>query len=160
VTDTPGSTSVAFDRLVDLRREILTHMPTVTFVLGLCGSGKSWLAENLRNETGAEWFDEPIGRNTESDIVQCLQDGRDCVVEELFYCCEYYRSQMLARLRGIANPEIRFVCFDNALESANRNVERRTNKGEIQKHLELNRRVSPFYTFPADCERRAIHRIG
>jgi hypothetical protein len=135
-------------------------MPTVTFILGLCGSGKTWLAQTLLTETEAEWFDEPIGENKEPAIVQCLRDGRDCIVEELFYCLEQYRSPMLDRLQGIPGLEIKFVCFENDLDSANWNVSRRTNKGEIQKHLDLNRRVSPLYTFPANCKRLAIHRIG
>jgi hypothetical protein len=76
-------------------------MPTVTFILGLCGSGKTWLAEQMHEETGAQLFDEPIGEKLQPKIVQCLKEGRDCIVEELFYCVPGYRDEMVLLLNGV-----------------------------------------------------------
>ena|ERR1700733_3777295 len=135
-------------------------MATATFILGLCGSGKSWLAERLHDSTGAEVFDEPIGRETQPAIVQCLGDGRDCIIEELFYCVPGYRDAMVALLEAVPNVVIKFICYENDLDAANANVRRRTNKGRVEQHLRLNTHVSPLYTLPDGCERRPIFRIG
>ena len=108
-------------------------MPTVTFILGLCGSGKTWLAEQLHKETGAQLFDEPIGRELQPTIVQCLKEGRDCIVEELFYCVPGYRDAMMSMLNDVPDLVIKFICYENDLEAANANVRRRTNKGRDRK---------------------------
>ncbi len=134
-------------------------MPTVTFILGLCGSGKTHLATKLHRETRAVLFDEPIGRGQESTIAECLRQGGDCIVEELFYCIAGYRDKMLALLTGIPDLRIQFICYENDLEAANSNVRTRTNKGRIPEHIRLNETVSPHYSFPEPCELRPIFRI-
>jgi hypothetical protein len=56
-------------------------MARVTIILGLCGSGKTWLAEKHGVQTGALLSDEPIGRNEEQAIVEHLRSGRSVVRE-------------------------------------------------------------------------------
>lgn len=56
--------------------------------------------------------------------------------------------------------QIEWVCFDNDLEAANWNVAHRTNKGDMEGHIDINRRVSPMYTLPEKCVRRSIVRIA
>jgi len=134
-------------------------MARLTMILGLCGSGKSWLAERLGEQTGALLFDEPIGRNHETEIVQHLRAGRNCVVEEFFYCVESHRSKFVRLASAIPGVEIEFICYENDLEAANWNVRRRRNKGRVQEHLDLNNSVSPHYTYPDNSVRRPIFRI-
>jgi deoxyadenosine/deoxycytidine kinase len=57
-------------------------MAKVTFILGLCGSGKTYLAEQLKNETGAEVFENLLSDGSRLPaLVECLRDGKDCIVD-------------------------------------------------------------------------------
>src|SRR5579872_228517 len=134
-------------------------MARVTLILGLCGSGKTWLAEKLGAETGTLLFDEPIGRNQEQEIVEHLHAGLNCVVEEFFYCVADYRNKFLSLVSTVPGVEIEFICYENDLESASWNVQRRKNKGRVQEHINLNNSVSPHYTYPDGGVRRPIFRI-
>ena len=60
-------------------------MPTVTFVLGLCGAGKSWLADRIIAKAK---FDEGfllpdrVEENVKA-LIGTLRDGGDAVVVEM-----------------------------------------------------------------------------
>jgi len=134
-------------------------MARVTILIGLCGSGKSYTADEICRHTGALFFDEPIGRKSEAEIAQRLREGRDCVVEEAFYCIRNHRDGFLAVLSSVPDVEIRFVVFADDIESANWNVQRRTNKARVPEHMAINAHLKAHFSFPDACEIRSIHRI-
>jgi predicted ATPase len=50
----------------------------VTFILGLCGSGKTYLPEKLKKQTGADVFENLFENGISlSALIQCLKEGKD-----------------------------------------------------------------------------------
>ena len=135
-------------------------MAKITFILGLCGSGKTYLSERLKKETGAEIFTNLLADDSGlTALVESLQDGKDCIVDEVRFCLPTYREQILQSLSQIASLDMRWICYENDLETANWNVIHRTNKGDPEGHLDINLRLHPHYTYPANAEIVPIQRI-
>ena len=135
-------------------------MAKLTFILGLSGSGKTYLSERLKKETGAEIFTNLLADDSGlTALVESLQDGKDCIVDEVRFCLPAYREQILQSLAQITSLDMRWICYENDLETANWNVIHRTNKGDPEGHLDINLRLHPHYTYPANAEIVSIQRI-
>ena len=135
-------------------------MAKLTFILGLSGSGKTYLSERLKKETGAEVFTNLLAdENSLTSLIAFLRDGKDCIVDEVRFCLPAYREQILQSLSQITSLDMRWICYENDLETANWNVIHRTNKGDPEGHLDLNLRLHPHYTYPANAEIVPIQRI-
>lgn len=133
-------------------------MPTVTFLLGLCGSGKTVLANQLHQESGARIFESLVGRKTYGELKQCLDRGEDCIVEEIAFCFPENRQEIQQYLATVVDLQINWVCLENDIESANWNVDHRTNKKDPEGHKRLNERVHAHYVYPVGAEIRPIVR--
>ncbi len=135
-------------------------MAKITFILGLSGSGKTYLSERLKRETGAEVFTNLLVDDSGlTALIESLRNGKDCIVDEVRFCLPAYREQILQSLSQITDLEMRWICYENDLETANWNVIHRTNKGDPEGHLDLNLRLHPHYTYPANAEIVQIQRI-
>jgi hypothetical protein len=135
-------------------------MAKLTFILGLSGSGKTYLSERLKKETGAEVFTNLLADESGlTSLIAFLRDGKDCIVDEVRFCLPAYREQILQSLSQITGLDMRWICYENDLETANWNVIHRTNKGDPEGHLDLNLRLHPHYTYPANAEIVPIQRI-
>lgn len=137
-------------------------MAKVTFVVGLCGSGKTHLSEQIARETGAEVFEGPVGKQkTEIPrLLQCLKSGVDCVVEEITFCSCDAREWIVRRIKHEApGTQIEWRCYENDLEAANHNVRLRRNKGEPDDHISINQRAHSQYTYPDGCHPIRIFRL-
>ena len=135
-------------------------MAKITFILGLSGSGKTYLSERLKKETGAQVFNNLLADdNGLNAIIESLRDGKDCIVDEVRFCLPAYREQILQSLSQITSLDMRWICYENDLETANWNVIHRTNKGDPEGHLDINLRLHPHYTYPANAEIVPIQRI-
>jgi hypothetical protein len=135
-------------------------MATLTFILGLSGSGKTYLSERLEKETGAEVFTNLLADDRAlTALMKSLHDGKDCIIDEVRFCLPAYREQILQSLSQLTGLAMRWICFENDLATANWNVIHRTNKGDPEGHLAINLRLHPHYTYPANAEIVPIHRI-
>ena len=135
-------------------------MAKVTFVIGLSGSGNTYLSEHLKRETGAEVFTNLLADDSSLNaLVESLHAGKDCIIDEVRFCLPAYREQILRSLSQIAGLDMRWICYENDLETANWNVIHRTNKGDPEGHLDLNLRLHPHYTYPVNAEIVPIQRI-
>jgi hypothetical protein len=135
-------------------------MPKVTFILGLSGSGKTHLSGQLKRETGAEIFANLLSDDSGlSALIERLRHGEDGIVDEVRFCLPAYREQIIQSLAQIGDLEIRWICYENDLETANWNVIHRTNKGDPEGHLDINLRLHPHYTYPTNAEIIPIQRI-
>ncbi len=135
-------------------------MPKVTFILGLSGSGKTHLSEQLKRETGVEIFANLLSDDSGlSALIERLRHGEDGIVDEVRFCLPAYREQIIQSLAQIGDLEIRWICYENDLETANWNVIHRTNKGDPEGHLDINLRLHPHYTYPTNAEIIPIQRI-
>lgn len=125
-------------------------MTKVIFVLGLCGSGKTWLADHI---VATEKFDEDFLNDPKkhADLIKALRSIRDCVVVEIAYCLATYRDQIVSELReAVPQLTIIWLCIENNLEKANKNCRERTNKDDPNGHINMNKQYSPLYTYPDD----------
>jgi predicted kinase len=135
-------------------------MAKVTFILGLSGSGKTYLSERLKRETGSEVFTDLLSDDScLASLIECLRNGRNCIVDEVRFCLPAYRKQIVQSLAQITDLEIHWICYENDLDTANWNVIHRTNKGDPEGHLDINLRLHPHYTYPAHAEIIPIQRI-
>ena len=135
-------------------------MAKITFILGLSGSGKTYLSERLKKETGAEVFTNLLADESGlTALIESLRDGKDCIVDEVRFCLPAYREQILQSLSQITSLDMRWICYENDLETANWNVIHRTNKGDPEGHLDINLRLHPHYTYPANAKIVPIQRI-
>lgn len=135
-------------------------MAKVTFIIGLSGSGKTYLSEHLKKETDAEVFTNLLADDSSLNaLMESLRAGKDCIIDEVRFCLPAYREQILRSLSQIANLDMHWICYENDLETANWNVIHRTNKGDPEGHLDLNLRLHPHYTYPVNAEIVPIQRI-
>jgi len=138
-------------------------MVSVTFLLGLAGSGKSDLAEELSRQTGAVILEGIAGvHNPDAlpTLIRHLKGGQNCVVEEAAFCIQENRDWITTWLRArIPDIDMKWICFDNDLDTANWNVINRKNKAEIEKHLRINDFYHSRYTCPEGAEHRSIFRV-
>ena len=146
----------------------MRKLGTVTFVLGLAGSGKTHLIQWMKHDWMVEedfftptWFDIK-----HAELVKHLQNGNNCVVSELQLLTESVRDAYVARLTydvGDPTPSINWICFENNLEVANHNCRRRTNKpsgrGSPEQHVQQNNAFAPAYTIPNGAIVMKIHRL-
>ena len=123
-------------------------MATVTFILGLCASGKTWLADRII--AGAK-FDEGFlnDQAQHTALLAALRSGQDCVVIEITYCRDDARKQIQGEITtNVPGTRINWLCIENDLYRANKNCRERTNKGDPDGHIRINQGVSPVYTYP------------
>jgi hypothetical protein len=129
---------------------------TVTFLLGLAGSGKTHRAKEIESSTGAERFDGVFGHNPDNAhrlaaMLASLKADRSCIVEEIAYCEAANRSSIVDQVHS-ANPNVQIVWeyFENNIEAANWNVCNRCDpeKSDVGGHLCLNAHWTTRYTYP------------
>lgn len=135
-------------------------MAKVTFILGLSGSGKTYLAQRLKIESGAEVFENLLEDDSSLPVLlERVKNGKDCIIDEVRFCLPAYRNEIVQRLSEITGVQIHWVCYENDLESANWNVMHRKDKEDPAGHLDINLRLHPHYEYPADAEIVPIQRI-
>jgi hypothetical protein len=135
-------------------------MATCTFIVGLCGSGKTYLSDQLTKQTGAEVFENLLADGSKLPaLVECLKAGEDCIVDEVRLCLPEYRNQIIQYISPVTDVRIHWICYENDLESANWNVIHRKNKPDPEGHLDINLRLHPHYEYPTNAEIIPIQRI-
>jgi hypothetical protein len=138
-------------------------MPKVTFILGLAGSGKSYLASQISEKTGAIIF-EGIEGDAEimKNMIQHLREGGDCIVEEIAYLRPVMRDKIAIELaNAISDLALEWICFENNLEDANWNVVHRMDKEDdnIKGHLHINQVYHGIYIYPSETKAIPITRV-
>lgn len=141
-------------------RYLTTHklMPEITLILGLCGSGKTYLAEAMKKKNPTiflmdEGFNLDFDKNYKI-LIEHLREGKICIVIEIEFC---YRKDLRELLEqrlshDLAEVKIIWKCFENDIKKANQNVSKRKNKGDAKGHRDINSKVSSLYTFPDNAE--------
>jgi adenylate kinase family enzyme len=136
-------------------------MAKLTFLLGLCGSGKTHIAERLATQTGAKLFSDFLQDQNKNfpTVVQNLNAGKDCIIDEGKYSIPRFREKILADLVNVANFELEWICFENDRASADWNVRHRKNKGDVEGHLRINEFLSDVYQWPEQAQILKVTRI-
>jgi hypothetical protein len=136
-------------------------MAKLTFLLGLCGSGKTYIAERLATQTGAKLFTDFLQDQNKNFpmLVQNLSSGNDCIIDEWKYSIPRFRDKILADLVNVPDLELEWICFENDRASADWNVRQRKNKGDVEGHLRINEFLSDVYQWPEQAQILKITRI-
>jgi hypothetical protein len=136
-------------------------MAKLTFLLGLCGSGKTYIAERLATQTGAKLFTDFLQDQNKNFpiLVQNLSSGNDCIIDEWKYSIPRFRDKILADLVNVPDLELEWICFENDPASADWNVRHRKNKGDVEGHLRINEFLSDVYQWPEQAQILKITRI-
>jgi hypothetical protein len=139
-------------------------MSTVTFVLGLAGSGKSHYVANLvANKRFEENFaTEGCHDAFHADLVDRLLRGEHCTVSELQYLDPELRDEYVRKLRAAIGESltINWICFDNDLATANSNCSTRLAKDwdpTGDGHIAINNAWTNRYVSPKGATILPIH---
>jgi hypothetical protein len=133
-------------------------MPSVTFILGLCGSGKSWLANHISADIKFDegfWLSERRAANVAA-LVATLRGGGNALVVEVEFCLEAARQQILEELSVVPGIAVHWICIENELRTANENCRRRKNHGNADTQVQINEQLSLNYTYPDGAEIRPM----
>jgi hypothetical protein len=156
-------------RQTDGLRKWSPKMAVVTLIVGLCASGKSWLAERMKEEDETlevldEGFPAPatgLSPQKYAKLREYLIEGKDCAVVEATLFYEPLRQEAIEALDGVSDLEIKWECFEIDLAAANHNCLHRENKGDGPGHAALNTRwvTAVPCTYPEGANIRPIRRI-
>ena len=137
-------------------------MAKLTFLLGLCGSGKTYIAERLATQTGATLFTDFLQDQDKNFPIMVANhsSATDCIMDEWKYSIPRFRETILADLINVPNLELEWICFENDRGSADWNVRHRKNKGDVEGHLRINEFLSDVYQWPEQSQILKITRIN
>ncbi len=129
-----------------------SRMATVTFILGYCCSGKTYLADEMVKTLGVKKFEEGFrdDMNKHAQLIKALRNNIDCVVVEIDYCLEQRRQSIVEKLkREIPEVTVNFVFFEANLDKANENCRRSNHKDDPEGHIWINtHRIGSGYKIP------------
>jgi hypothetical protein len=133
-------------------------VPIATFVLGLCGSGKSYVADQIKADIKFHegfWAEKRRWHNIAA-VRATLADGGDVVVTVIAFCTQRGRLAVLQALAGIPDLTVRWIWTENNLEKANENCQRRKGYGNAARQSEINRSLSAQFHPPDGAEHRPM----
>lgn len=133
--------------------------PTVCFIVGLAGSGKTHKAEEMMWD---RHFDENFYDDIQQqeDLIDCLRQGKKCTVCELQLLTQGYRDYIVDWInKQVPSVAFQWICFENDLTTANWNCLHRTNKSDAEGHIHLNQMNYKSYTYEQEASIIPIHRI-
>lgn len=125
-------------------------MATVTVIIGLCGSGKSRVANRI---VGATLFDEGVAPGWPNcrPFHEALAAGKDCAIVEIAYCVEAKRVKFVNEiLTKYPGTTFNWICLENNPAVANTNCREdpaRTME-QIEGNIAQNARMTAVYTYP------------
>lgn len=133
-------------------------MATVTFILGLCGSGKSWLADGIAADIKFhEGFWLPVRRKANlAALATTLRDGGTAIVVDVEFCTAAARQELVQSLSAVPGLTIQWICIENDLSKANDNCRRRQDHGNANIQIGINESLSPQYHYPEGAEIRTM----
>lgn len=135
-------------------------------VLGLCGSGKSYVIERMGVDHLIEegFCMDGLHAEHHRQLVEWLRAGKHVALSEIQFLVPSIRDAYIAHLMQQTKGgfTLDYLCFENDLPSANWNCRHRGNRpGDPggRGHIELNERHSPFYGPPAGVSLVPIFRV-
>ncbi len=129
-------------------------MAKVIFILGLCGSGKTILANKMMSESNVECIEDFNTHFTENyqQLVNYLLAEKDCIVIEIAYCIKDNRSKIIQKIKqDVPSADIEWICFEKDLDKAKINVLSRPERDPAS-HLIINQNLFDLYTFPSNAQ--------
>lgn len=130
---------------------------TLTVIIGLCGSGKSWVLDRLDVEVKLPHDGFASDRRHFDHVVDGLRSDKSCAVIEIAHCDPIQRTTFEREIRiAVPHVSIRYICFENDLRKANENCRRRKDGRDLERLRRINDHYTEVYSIPAGAEVRPI----
>lgn len=122
----------------------------ITFIVGLPGSGKTHLGNQLLDLQGGVFLDDI---STLNQIKESM--GQDIIISDVFLCRKKERDKATRMINKIAKEagfqyDIEWVFFENNPEQCLKNVEYREKQGDKRRVTDFINAMSLEYTIPTD----------
>ena len=142
-------------------------MARLTMIVGLPGSGKSHLSDELAEQRKSRVYHDVLGRHLIPDesegycsLLRALQAGEDCVANEI---CLAHRDKREAfeKMMGVlfgATVQVDWIFFENDPAQCRANVDADDVKPDKQGRLDAIAHYSAAYDIPAAAEVWPVHR--
>jgi len=124
----------------------------IIFIVGLPGSGKSYLGKKLAEQTNAIGYFDDLSVADKSVFERfkklLFQKQGTIIVNDVYLCEPKHRESALNLIKEV-NPKIQWIYFENNLEKCRRNVEFRNDGRDVEGSL---LRFSKSYVIPENVE--------
>lgn len=115
----------------------------VIFVVGLPGSGKTHLAKELA-KNGYELFDDVGTETAKEDVINCLKDGKDCIIVDPHFCSIGAR-EAAQKIAEKFSADINWIFFENNPEACLKNIMLRDDGRKVENFIKS---LSKVYSIP------------
>jgi hypothetical protein len=111
-------------------------------IVGLPGSGKTYLGNRLAKENGYEFIDD-IDIEGKKRLLAILKEGNDCIISDPNFIFEDIRNKAILSLAE--NLNIEWMFFENDPEQCLKNVEYRNDGRKVKDFISM---FSKYYIIP------------
>lgn len=130
----------------------------ITVLVGLPGSGKTYLGNSLQNENRI--YIDDIRKDTLGSLRKLVEKQKfpDIIISDVWLCEEKERNKCKAWLSWHApDYEIEWIFFENSPDKCLENVKRRNANGDCRKVEGLIRQLTKEYVIPEGVEIKQIY---
>jgi len=135
-------------------------MAKVVLLVGLCGSGKTYLAMKLQQDEGYSCLDEGYGdidaiglsKEKNDELIAKLSEGTNCAYTEGMLMDPARRASFAPFLESIEaqGHEVEWIYFENNVGKANHNCLNDPNRDDKDGAVEHNNQWHHDYHIPAE----------
>jgi adenylate kinase family enzyme len=125
----------------------------ITVLVGLPGSGKTTLGEQLASSDGIFLDDVSVSGGLEIIKKAIVAGWEKIIISDVFLCeplQQIHAAQWLEK--NASKYTVNWIFFENSPEQCQRNVIQRMAKGDLRKVEELIRHLSKVYAVPDYCD--------
>ena len=102
----------------------------IIVIVGLPGSGKTYLGKKLTEDTGFEFLDD-VTKTQMGRLKALLDEGKSCIVSDPNLVIEPIRKSAAEYLAKFPNLEIEWIFFENNPKQCMNNVTRRNDGRKV-----------------------------
>ena len=128
----------------------------IIFLVGLPGSGKTYLGKQLESDTSLFIDDISISNDGLTSLINAINSNnyKTIIVADVFLCKHFERILAFSFLRYINySGDIEWIFFENDPEKCLKNVEKRADGRKVER---LIMELSKKYTIPVNSEVKEI----